>query len=568
MIVQGTFIKPDFEFQAWSDLLTLFEQLESDHIDDVNALAEWIAKRDELDNFLSENMAWRYIRMTCDTADESARDAYLFFVNKIQPELAVWSDRLNQKLIQSSACPQLEKDPAYFIYLRSVRKSVEMFREENIPIETELQNLSQQYSQIQGNMSVEWEGEEKTLQQMALLLKDTDRNLRKRAYDKIAERRLQDVDQLNQLFSKMISLRHQLALNAGYANYADYMFDARGRFDYRMEDCFSFHRAVEQKVVPLFRELMQDRRDHMQLADLRPWDTDVHPMGKQPLKPFTNGEELLEKGIACLNHIDPYFGQCLSTMQEMGHLDLESRKGKSPGGYNYPLMQTGVPFIFMNAAGSLRDVETLVHEAGHAVHSFLAQDLPLGIFRNTPSEVAELASMSMELISMEGWKEYFHLEEDLKRAQREQLEGILSTLPWIATVDAFQHWIYRNPDHTTEERVAYWNELGERFGSGLVNWQGYEEVFNASWQRQLHIFELPFYYIEYGFAQLGAIGVWKNYLANTKEGLEQYKGALAMGYTRSIPELYEAAGVRFAFDPQSVDLLMQLVKEYIAQLNT
>lgn len=567
MMQQKSFIQPDFNFEDWADLLPLFEQLEGCQIDQGKALAEWIANRDELDNFLSENLAWRYIRMTCDTADEDARAAYLFFVNNIQPELAVWSDRLNQKLIHSPACKQLEKDPAYFIYLRAVRKSVEMFREENIPLETELQNLSQEYSQIQGNMSVDWEGEEKTLQQMGLLLKDTDRDIRKRAFDKIAERRLQDADRLDQLFSKMIGLRHQLALNAGYANYAEYMFEARGRFDYRMEDCFAFHRAVEEKVVPLFRERMKDRRKKMKLAALRPWDTDVHPLGLQALKPFSNGKELLQKGIACLNHIDPYFGKCLSTMQNMGHLDLESRKGKSPGGYNYPLMQTGVPFIFMNAAGSLRDVETLVHEAGHAVHSFLAQDLPLGIFRNTPSEVAELASMSMELISMPGWKKYFGNEQDLKRAQIEQLEGILSTLPWIATVDAFQHWIYQNPKHTTEERVAQWNELGERFGSGLVAWDGYEQVFNTSWQRQLHIFELPFYYIEYGFAQLGAIGVWKNYQEDSQSGLEKYKQALALGYTRSIPDLYEAAGVHFAFDPESVQLLMQSVEEYIAKLN-
>jgi oligoendopeptidase F len=564
---ERSFLPETLKISSWDDLSPFFEDLANAELAGPEALKTWIARRDELENAISEDLAWRYIKMTCDTADEEAKNAYLQFVNEIQPHLAVWSDKLNNKLVAAQGATDLEQDQAYFIYLRSVRKSVEMFREENVPIQTELQQLSQKYSSIQGAMSVEWEGKELTLQQLALKLKDTNRAVREKAFELIARRRLENEQELDDLFNQMIQLRHQLALNAGYQNYAEYMFDARGRFDYSMDDCFAFHKAVEEKVVPLNRELLRQRAQQMQLERLKPWDTDVHPLGLAPLKPFANSEDLLNKGIQCLNRIDPYFGECLRTMQEMGHLDLESRKGKSPGGYNYPLMETGVPFIFMNAAGSLRDLETLVHEAGHAVHSFYAQDLPLGIFRNTPSEVAELASMSMELISMPGWEVFFTDKSENTRAQKEQLQGILGTLPWIARVDAFQHWLYRNPQHSIEERKAYWNELGERFGSGeIVDWSEWEHVRDSSWQRQLHIFELPFYYIEYGFAQLGAIGVWKNVLEKGREGLDAYKNALKLGNTRSIPEIYQEAGVEFAFDPEHVAALMDKVQQAIEKL--
>jgi len=305
----------------------------------------------------------------------------------------------------------------------------------------------------------------------------------------------------------------------------------------------------------------------LQLNELKPWDTGVDPLGREPLKPFDGGEDLLTKTLTCLTDTDPFFGACLQTMKERKLLDLESRKGKAPGGYNYPLAESNVPFIFMNASGNLRDVETLVHEAGHAVHSFLMAPLALNAFKNTPSEVAELASMSMELITMDAWNIYFNNEAETKRAQLEQLEGVITTLPWIATVDAFQHWVYVNPNHTREERATKWLELTKRFGSGMVDYGGFEDALKYSWHKQLHIFEIPFYYIEYGFAQLGAIGMWKLFSENKTNGIDLYKKALTKGYTVSIPEVFKTAGLSFNFSPEYVYQLFDFVNQNIQTLD-
>lgn len=554
------FVQESFKASSWEEVLPYFESLLNDHPQNRKELEAWVARRDELDNVLSEELAWRYIRMTCDTLDPEKEKAYLQFVNEIQPSLASYSDKLNKKVLAIQAVSELEQSSAaYQIYFRHLKKSAEMFREENIPLQTQLQNLSQKYSALQGGMTVTLDGKEITLQQAAVHLKSLDRTYRKQVFELILQRRQQDVAELELLFDEMLQLRHQMALNAGYSDFRVYMFDALGRFDYTPEDCLNFHKAIEQVVVPLNRKLMEERRQKLGLDTLKPYDTEVDPSGAAPLKPFEGGDALLQKGIQSLSAVDPFVSQCLQTMKEMGHLDLESRKGKAPGGYNYPLMESGVPFIFMNAAGTLRDVETLVHEAGHALHSFLANDISLGIFKNTSAEVAELASMSMELLSMKGWDAFFENEEELKRAKREQLEGILATLPWIATVDAFQHWLYTHPGHSAEERAQEWLRLGKRFGTGLIDWSEYKEAEPYTWHRQLHIFELPFYYVEYGFAQLGAIGVWKNSLVDEAQAIRDYMAALRLGNTRTIPELYQSAGVRFAFDSVYVAELMQSV---------
>lgn len=562
------FVKDDFRAASWSEVLPYFESLLEDDPQNLHQTEAWISRRDELDNVLSEELAWRYIRMTCDTLDPEKEKAYLHFVNEIQPSLAAYSDKLNKKVLSMPALPELEaSSQAFQIYFRHLKKSAEMFREANIPLQTALQNLSQKYSAIQGGMTIFFEGKELTLQQAAVHLKSLDRNKRKQIFELIIACRQQHTGELERLFDEMLGLRHQMALNAGYANFRDYMFDALGRFDYSPSDCFNFHEAIEKVIVPLNRQLMEERRMKLGIEVLKPYDTEVDPSGSEPLKPFEGGEALLEKGIQTLAQVHPYVSQCLQTMKEMGHLDLESRKGKAPGGYNYPLMESGVPFIFMNAAGTLRDVETLVHEAGHALHSFLANEISLGIFKNTSAEVAELASMSMELLSMKGWQSFFEDPEDLNRAKREQLEGILSTLPWIATVDAFQHWIYTNPGHSAEERAQEWLRLGKRFGTGLIDWSEYREAEPYTWHRQLHIFELPFYYVEYGFAQLGAIGVWKNSLNDESKAIRDYMDALRLGNTLSIPELYNRAGVRFAFDEEYVASLMNTVWTHRNVLN-
>lgn len=385
-----------------------------------------------------------------------------------------------------------------------------------------------------------------TMQKAALLLKEQDEQLRKTIFEKMSSRRIEDKDKLNDLFNELIQLRHQIAVNAGFENYRDYKFEALGRFDYTKEDCFAFHRSIKSEIVPLVRQIQQKKLTKLGKGQFKPWDTDLDPDGSAPLKPFSSGQEMLKGTINILRKIDPYFGNCIAAMEAMNYLDLDSKPGKAPGGYNYPLYEIGVPFIFMNAVGAHRDLVTMVHESGHAVHSFLSRDLELTGYKNLPSEVAELASMSMELLTMEGWSEFYN-ETDLKRAKKEQLETVLTILPWIAQIDEFQHWIYENPAHTIDERTEKWLSLGKEYGANLTDWTGYEEVRAFSWQRQMHLFEVPFYYIEYGFAQLGAIGVWKNSLNDFDKAIKDYKEALKLGYSKSIPDIYKTAGVSFKF---------------------
>jgi len=397
----------------------------------------------------------------------------------------------------------------------------------------------------------------------ASFLKSTDRSLREKIYRKIQERKAQDETVLNELYDKLIDLRTQVAKNVDFANYRDYKFEELGRFDYTVKDCYNFHNAIASAIVPINKKSEQARKRKLNYDSYKPWDTEFDITGKEPLKPFETGAELTEKTITCFKSIDPFFADCINTMRDLQHLDLESRVGKAPGGYNYPLYESGVPFIFMNAVGTLKDVITMVHEGGHAVHAFLCNDLELTDFKGTPSEVAELASMSMELISMEHWNVFFNNEEDLKRAKAEQLEKILKTLPWIASIDKFQHWIYQHPKHSIQERYEEWMKIIKEFGTGEVDHSGFEDAQKRGWQGQLHLYEVPFYYIEYGFAQLGAIAVWRNYKQNPSKALEQYKAALKLGYTKTIPEIYKTAGIKFDFSEAYIkDLMEFVVSEY------
>jgi len=390
--------------------------------------------------------------------------------------------------------------------------------------------------------------------------------VRENAWRTIQNRRSQDWEKLDKLYSELITLRHQVAVNSGFANFRDYMFAALGRFDYTPQDTFDFQNSIAGVVTPIISEFDRERKVELGLTELKPWDLDVDPGNNPPLTPFKNGSELLEKSIECFYRLDPFLGDCLITMKNMGHLDLESRKGKAPGGYNYPLDEVGVPFIFMNATSSLRDVVTMLHEGGHAVHSFLTRNLALGAFKHPPSEVAELASMSMELLTLDHWDIFFPDAEERKRAIKTHLEGVLETFPWVATIDKFQHWVYENPTHTIEQRHAKWVELFDEFNQKEVSWAGIEEFKTYLWQKQLHLYEVPFYYVEYAMAQLGAVAVWKKFKENPTEGLKGYKNALALGYTKSISEIYEAAGIRFDFSTAYIKTLADFVKAEIAKL--
>jgi len=557
---QRTFLPADFKVTGWDSLKSYYENLLEREIHSVEDLRQWFKDRSELESVVDEDAAWRYIRMTCDTNDKEKLDAFTFYVNEIEPKIAPYADKLNRKAVNCPYLDQLKSKPGFDIAARLMKKEIQIFREANVPLKAEIQTEAQKYNAIAGAMTIAHDGKELTLQQGAALLEEQDRGLRKEIFMKISARRLRDRAALDELFDRLIRLRHQTALNADFKNYRDYMFAALGRMDYTPEDCFAFHNSIEQEAVPLLDALSKERLEKLGYDRLKPWDKSVDISGKPPLKPFRTAGELVEKTIACFNRLDPFFGDCLSDMKNRGFLDLDSRKGKAPGGYNYPLSETGAPFIFMNSSATFRDMVTMVHEGGHAVHSYLMDCLELNIFRQTPSEVAELASMSMELLSMEHWDIFFENEEDLKRARREQLEQIVGTLPWVAAIDKFQHWIYENPDHTAEERTEVWNDVYRRFSDKVVDWTGQEDIRSALWQKQLHLYEVPFYYIEYGIAQLGALAIWKNYKENPSKALEGYMEALKLGYTRPIPEIYAAAGIQFNFNREYIRELIEFLR--------
>jgi oligoendopeptidase F len=559
------YLPKEFAISTWDELEPYFKELLDRPIENVNDLGKWLKDTSELEAVLSEDACWRQIRMTCDTENKELEQAFTFFCMEIQPQMQPYADKLNRKLVENPYTAQLDKEK-YYTYLRTVRKSIELFREENVQINAELSVLQQQFGVISGKMTIEVNGQIYTLQQAAKFLEDPNRELREEVYRKINERRKQDQQALDELFTKLIEKRQQIALNAGFDNYRDYKFKELGRFDYSKEDCFQFHEAVKQYILPLVNKIYEKKKQKLGLDTLRPWDLEAEPAGIQPLRPFKNGEELLSKTIQCFTKLRPFFADCLKTMNSMKRLDLDSRIGKAPGGYNCPLAETGAPFIFMNAAGQMGDVTTMVHEGGHAVHSFLAHPLELSAFKEYPMEIAEVASMAMELFSMDHWDVYFDTEEDLKRAKEHQLERVITIFPWIATIDKFQHWIYENPVHTEEERTAAWSRILGEFTSPVLDFSGLEEYRKISWQRQLHLFEVPFYYIEYGIAQLGAIGMWMQYKNDPDAALDNYMRSLSLGGTKTLPELYEAAGLKFNFSPNHIKSLMEFVKSEMEKL--
>ena len=556
--LKRSFLPDSYKVSNWQTLEPYYKLLLDKEISDVNELELWMRNRSELESIVNEDMAWRYINMNCDTTNTNLSEAFEFFVTEIEPNIAPYSDKLNKKLINNTFINDLPKGK-FDIYLRGIKRSIELFRDENIPLVVEINKLQQEYGKVCAAMTVEIEGEVMPLQKAAKHLESVNREHRKLVYEKIAERRLKDKNLLDEQLNSLIKLRQQVAKNAGYNNFRDFMHDELGRFDYNIQDCFNFHEAIKEVAMPVINLLSNERKLELNVEDLRPYDLAVDPSNMPPLQPFETADELTNKTIDTFNKIDPYFGSCIATMKGLNFLNLDARIGKAPGGFMYPLMESGVPFIYMNSVGSQKDLVTMVHEGGHAIHSFLCVPLELASFKNPPSEVAELASMSMELISMEHWDAFFKNKEDYKRAKIDQLEKVLETLPWVATVDKFQHWIYENLNHTDDERKNAWIKIATDYNPENINYLGYEENLAYQWQKQLHIYEVPFYYIEYGMAQLGAIAVWRNYKSNAQKTIEQYKAALSLGYTVGIKEIYATAGIKFDFSKEYVKELIEFV---------
>jgi len=556
---QLQYLPDDFKVTTWSKLKPYFTELVNRNLKSVEDLQQWIKDVNELEAIVEEDFAWRYIRLSQNSEDTSASEIYQYAVEELMPKITPAQDALNKKLVASEFLNKLpQKD--YFIYVRGVKNAAKLFRKENIPLATQEQLKAKEYGSILSKMSVEVNGKEMTLQQARTFLEETDRDLRESVYRKVNDRLKEDREVLDNLFDELIAIRHQIALNAGFSNYRDYKFAAMGRFDYEVKDCYDFHDSVAKEVVQITSDMLVHRKKALGLETIRPWDLSVDTSGKAPLRPFEGTDELTTKSAKVLGDLHPFFGDTLNLMQRMERLDLGSRKGKHPGGYNMPLYYSGVPFIFMNSANSFRDMHTLMHEAGHAVHAMLTHSYDLVSSKSVPSEVAELAAMTMELITMDHWDTFFENADELRRAKVEQLEGALKTLPWVATIDKFQHWIYTNPDHSQEERVEAWMKISKEFSSDLVDKSGLEDYSTHLWHRQLHLFEVPFYYIEYGMAQLGAIAIWKRFRENPEQALEGYISALKLGYTKKIGDIYSAAGIEFSFNQKYVAELAEFVK--------
>ncbi len=560
--IQRNYLPKQLSITKWEDLQPYYEELLKREINSADELRQWLSDRSELESVLQEDVAWRYIKMSCDTTNKSYSESFNYYVSTIEPNISPYSDKLNKKLLSSDHLKEID-DRGMHIMLRSIKKQVEIFREENIQLFAELQQKEQNFATIAGAMTVEVDGQEITLQQASNYLRETDRAKRQDVFQMILSRRLKDKVELDDLFDELLKLRHQIALNAGFENFRDYMFAALGRFDYTKEDCFEFHDSVSKELIPLVREIHLKRKAQLGYNELKPWDLDVDPSGKPALVPFHGQAELMEKTIKCFSSLNKFLGSCMGTLKDMKRVDLDSRKGKAPGGFNYPLYESGVPFIFMNSSNSLRDLVTIVHEGGHAVHSILTRNLEYVEYKSTPSEVAELASMGMELISMEKWDCFFDDPEELRRAKTQHLESILTSLPWIAAIDKFQHWIYTNPGHTKSDRKDAWEQIISQFTTSEVSYEGYEDAISYSWQKQLHLYQVPFYYIEYGMAQLGAIALWKNYIDNPSNTLEQYIDALKLGYTEDIGTIYKTAGIKFDFSRSYISDLAGFVKQEV-----
>lgn len=560
------FVPADAGLGDWNQIAPLFDRLEAQaaQCGSVADLERWLLDWSELAAALDEESSRRYIAMTCHTDDADAERAYLEFVEQIEPRLKPRQFRLEQRYLQHALRSRLPK-ARYEVFDRNMKTCVDLFREENVPLETEEAKLGQQYQKLTGSLTVQFRGEEQTLVQMGKYLEEPDRALRQEAWERVADRRLAEAEKFDGCFDQLVGLRGQIAEQAGFADYREYAFRDRERFDYTPADCLRFHDTIAQEVVPLMVELQAERRRQLGLPALRPWDLAVDPSNRPPLKPFEKVDQLVAGAQRIFDQVDPELAEDFRRMQTWRLLDLANRKGKAPGGYQCTLAEARLPFIFMNTVGLQRDVETMLHEAGHAFHALAARDEDLLAYRNAPIEFCEVASMSMELLGNE-FVEAFYPGPEAKRARRDHLEGIVNIFPWIAAVDAFQHWVYTHPDHTPAERAAAWLSLMDRFG-GNVDWNGYESARARLWHRQLHIFLHPFYYVEYGIAQLGALQVWANARRDRAQAVRDYRRALALGGSRPLPELFGVAGCRFDFSVSAVKPLMDRVREELAKLS-
>ena len=560
------YLPPQIRFD-WEDLNGIFEELRNRPLGSAAELERWLSDEAELDAYVYEQRAVRYFNSTRQTDNPEYTKAYEEYTEILEPRIKLASFELLRKYVSSPSRSHLPYQ-IYELEDRRRQSAFSIFREANVDLEREESTLSQKYFRTTGAMTVTYRGQERTLQQMSRFYEEPDRSTREEAWRLSSQRALADSDSLDSIYTNMIALRDKIARNAGFDSYRDYVFVKKDRFDYSPKECEEFHRAVEEVMVPLSRDIDRARADRMGVDVLRPWDLAVDPAGKPALRPFEEISGLVTGAGEVLSKVDGELSSYFESMVRLELLDLDSRKGKAPGGYQEELAEIRYPFIFMNATGKDDDVRTLLHESGHSFHTFLMRKAMVPFFNggaNMPMEFAEVASMSMEIITGEHYEGTFYSKEDAKRSNWKESVDNVKLFAWVATIDAFQQWVYTHPVHTTDERVKAWVSTFNRF-CGLESYEGLESNRAYRWQRQLHIFEVPFYYIEYGIALTGALGVWSHYRKDPKDAIEAYKNALSLGCARPLPELFEAAGVEWGFGPGALRRiageLHSAIKEY------
>lgn len=565
----------DFMDAAWSDIEPHYQQLTERELT-AATVEDWLADWSALSELLNEAGARLQVASSQDTTDDEAKNRLTHFVESVKPEIQAGQQALKQKLLDSRL------EPAGFeMPLKKIRTEAALYRKENLPLLAKQQTTSYEYYKLAGAHTLDWEGQQMTPVELASHSIALDRDKRQKAWMLQSDRALQDRDAMNDLWARLLKIRTQIAKNADYDNYRDYMWQRMHRFDYTPDDCKSFHEAIEQVAVPAAKRIYEAHRQVLGVDTLRPWDVNtnahrfvdmsVYPPGLPELRPYDDIEQLAATAEAIFHKADPELGKYFGIMRQEDLLDLENRPGKASGGYCETFQHVKRPFIFMNAAGQHKDVQTLLHEAGHAFHAFETGDLPYLQQRDYPMEFAEVASIAMELLAgsylttgMGG----FYTEREAAAARIEHLKTTVLAWPYIAVIDAFQLWAYENPDDAMDPANcdAQYTKLWDRFIQG-VDWTGLEEHKADGWHRKQHIYVAPFYYVEYGLAQLGAGQIWRNSIANHAQALTDYRAALALGGTLPLPDLYAAAGAKLAFDADTLGSVVELAEETIAELS-
>ncbi|MFN8560397.1 MAG: M3 family oligoendopeptidase [Anaerolineae bacterium] len=555
----------DFQNWDWARIEPYFKDLEARDLT-AASVVDWLTDWAKITQLVDETHSRLYVGTTVDTTDEATEQRFVAYLETVMQPVSVAAQTLKEKLIASGLEPR-----GYNIQLRDMRAEAELFREENVPLFTQESKLGTEYDKVVGAQSVEWDGQERTVSQMKPVYLEADRDRRERAWRLVAERQLADRAALNELWQRFLKLRIEIAGNADMPDYRAYRWRDFRRFDYAPDDCLRFHDAIAEVVVPAATRIYEKRRQRLGVDTLRPWDLDVDPLGREPLNPFSDVDTLNRVTERIFSRVDSRLGDYFRTMERDRLLDLDNRKGKAPGGYCTYFAVAERPFIFMNAVGLHNDVQTLLHEGGHAFHAFETTKLPLYQRQQAPIEFCEVASMGMEHIAGRYLPESeggFYSDADAARARVEHLESDLLFWPYMAVVDAFQHWVYTfpqdamNPDNCD----AKWGELWDRFTPG-VDYSGLEDVKVTGWHRKLHIFQIPFYYVDYGIAQLGAVQVWRNSLRDQSKAVGDYLSALALGGTVTLPELFKAAGAKFAMDAATLGEAVDLIEATCDELD-